>query len=105
MKRYVERRSLTAAQEAQVAARKAQFHVLTERIAAMPEEERNALAASFHPTTPDGHALSARNAVLVYYQNPNATIVGGFRQWKAHDRYVKQGERGIQILAPRRRHR
>lgn len=44
---------------------------------------------------------STRNTLLIYMQNPNATLVAGFQAWQAKfGRYVKKGEKGIKILAP-----
>jgi len=38
--------------------------------------------------------------MLTLMQEPKATIVGGFNQWKAAGRYVRKGESGIGIWAP-----
>lgn len=44
---------------------------------------------------------STRNTLLIYMQNPDATLVAGFQAWQAKfGRYVKRGEKGIKILAP-----
>jgi hypothetical protein len=43
---------------------------------------------------------SQRNAGLIAMQRPDATDVRGFREWLAHGRQVRKGEKGIQILAP-----
>ena len=42
---------------------------------------------------------SARNAMLIAMQCPEATEVHGFRDWIEHGRVVTRGEHGIQILA------
>lgn len=45
---------------------------------------------------------SWHNAILIYLQKPNATKVAGFVDWKnKFERFVKKGEHGISILAPR----
>jgi len=41
------------------------------------------------------------NQLLILRQNPDAERVAGFRIWKGLNRYVKKGEHGIRILAPR----
>ena len=46
---------------------------------------------------------SARNVALIHAQRPDATRVAGYRAWQALGRQVRQGERGIRILAPYRR--
>jgi len=43
---------------------------------------------------------SFRNILLIYSQMPTASLVGGFRTWQKHGRFVKRGERGIAIFAP-----
>ena len=47
------------------------------------------------------HRYSSRNIMLIMLQNPQATAVAGFNDWKnKHHRYVKKGEKGLNILAP-----
>lgn len=46
------------------------------------------------------HQYSFRNCLLIAMQNPSATYVAGFNRWKQLGRYVKQGEKGLLILAP-----
>lgn len=44
---------------------------------------------------------SINNTILIYLQNPNATLVAGYKAWETKfKRHVKQGEQGIVILAP-----
>lgn len=44
---------------------------------------------------------SINNTILIYLQNPNATLVAGYKAWETKfNRHVKQGEQGITILAP-----
>jgi hypothetical protein len=49
------------------------------------------------------HSYSANNQLLIYFQCPEATRVCGYRAWQRLGRYVRKGERGIQILAPCRK--
>jgi hypothetical protein len=49
--------------------------------------------ADSEPSTKHGQCVSA-------LQRPTATRVAGFGTWKEMGRFVKRGERGIQILAP-----
>ncbi|MGA9672547.1 MAG: ArdC family protein [Terracidiphilus sp.] len=46
------------------------------------------------------HNYSFGNIVAIARQRPTATRVAGFGTWKEMGRYVKKGEKGIQILAP-----
>jgi endogenous inhibitor of DNA gyrase (YacG/DUF329 family) len=47
------------------------------------------------------HDYSIGNQILIMLQRPDATRVAGFNAWKDLGRWVKKGERGIAILAPR----
>lgn len=46
------------------------------------------------------HSYSFGNVLLIFAQCPHATQVAGFKTWQKLGRYVKKGEKGIQILAP-----
>jgi len=46
------------------------------------------------------HAYSFGNILAIARQRPTATKVAGFHTWKELGRFVKRGEKGIQILAP-----
>jgi hypothetical protein len=46
------------------------------------------------------HNYSFGNIVAIARQRPTATRVAGFGTWKELGRFVKRGEKGIQILAP-----
>lgn len=46
------------------------------------------------------HSYSFGNILLIAKQRPTATRVAGIRTWNELGRYVKKGEKGIQILAP-----
>src|SRR5580658_8875422 len=46
------------------------------------------------------HNYSFGNIVAIARQRPTATRVAGFGTWKEMGRFVKRGEKGIQILAP-----
>ncbi|MDR2833764.1 MAG: ssDNA-binding domain-containing protein [Streptococcaceae bacterium] len=46
------------------------------------------------------HQYSANNQLLIFMQRPDATRVAGFQTWKKVNRFVKKGEKGIQILRP-----
>jgi antirestriction protein ArdC len=46
------------------------------------------------------HTYSFGNILAIARQYPSATRVAGFQTWKELGRFVKKGEKGIQILAP-----
>jgi len=46
------------------------------------------------------HRYSVGNVLLIGVQRPGATRVAGVRAWNKLGRHVKQGEKGIRILAP-----
>ncbi len=46
------------------------------------------------------HNYSFGNILAIARQKPDATRVAGIRTWNEMGRFVKKGERGIQILAP-----
>ncbi|MGH9607442.1 MAG: ArdC family protein [Terracidiphilus sp.] len=46
------------------------------------------------------HAYSFGNILSIARQRPTAIRVAGFHAWKELGRFVKRGEKGIQILAP-----
>lgn len=46
------------------------------------------------------HNYSANNVMLIHMQNPEATMVAGFHDWKKKGRFVRKGEKGIAIMAP-----
>ena len=46
------------------------------------------------------HSYSFGNILAIARQRPTATRVAGFQTWKELGRFVKRGEKGIQILAP-----
>ena len=44
---------------------------------------------------------SLNNTILIYLQNPNATLVAGFKRWQDQfERHVRKGEKGLKIIAP-----
>jgi hypothetical protein len=46
------------------------------------------------------HSYSFNNTILIYRQNPHASLVKGFQEWKKHGRFVKKGAKAIKVLAP-----
>lgn len=94
------KRKLTPAQETARDERRAKFKTLWKQVAAMPESERLLIACKLGLTTCEGHQLSPGNQYLIFLQNPAASVLGGFRQWRKHGRTVKKGEHGAMIWVP-----
>jgi antirestriction protein ArdC len=47
------------------------------------------------------HNYSFNNSILIMMQNPEATLVAGYKSWQTKfQRQVKKGEKGISIIAP-----
>ena len=47
------------------------------------------------------HHYSVNNSILIWVQNPAASLVAGYRTWMTKfNRNVRKGEKGITILAP-----
>ncbi len=46
------------------------------------------------------YKYSARNCIMILMQKPEATRCASFSNWKKMGRYVKRGEKAIQILCP-----
>ena len=46
------------------------------------------------------HNYSYNNSMLILLQHPEASYVAGYKTWLTLDRHVRQGEKGITILAP-----
>ena len=46
------------------------------------------------------HSYSFRNMMLIFMQNPDASLVAGYKAWQKLGRQVRKGEKGLRILAP-----
>ena len=46
------------------------------------------------------HRYSFRNVWLIYCQNPDASMVAGYRKWQELGRQVRKGEKSLAIFAP-----
>lgn len=95
------RKTLTPEQLAASQARRETIRKLAKHIQAMSIEERFAIMLKAGLRTCEGHELSPFNACLVLSQQSDATIVGGFRQWKQKGRQVRKGARGCAIFVPK----
>lgn len=96
MKKVLNEQQKLAAKE-----RREKFAKIYRDIANLPADERVSLASRMLCTTCEGHTLSPANQMLVAYQFPQSTMVGGFHQWRKIGRCVRKGEHGISIWIPR----
>lgn len=71
-----------------------------ESIFKMEEDQVKEIIGDKIITTALNHVLSVKNIAITLEQHPEATVVGGWRQWKANGRKIKEGEDPIWITAP-----
>ena len=82
--------------------RKQQMKEITERLEqGVKDIFTSEMYTTYLRTMAKFHNYSFNNTLLIAMQRPDATLVAGFNAWKnKFNRYVKKGERGIQIIAP-----
>jgi hypothetical protein len=74
---------------------------LARKLAAMSDSERAEFAARCPVVlTIDGRPISGKNAMLAMLQCEPVTVIGGFRQWLAAGRAVRQGSKALYIFVP-----
>lgn len=74
---------------------------LARKLAEMTDSERAEFAARCPVIlTIDGRPISGKNAMLAMMQMESVTVIGGFRQWLAAGRAVRQGQKAIYIFVP-----
>lgn len=94
------KKQLTAEQLAASSERKATMRKLATTIRKLSDADRATLAARVQVHTIEGRSLSMCNQCMLALQCPDATLVGGFRQWLAAGRSVRKGEHGASIWIP-----
>ena len=94
------RKVLTPEQQAARAERQAKFRALWKQVADMGDTERAMMAAKYGFRTVEGKELSLCNQMLIALQLPQASVLGGFRQWIKQGRAVRKGEHGAMIWCP-----
>jgi hypothetical protein len=98
------KKQATPEQKAAKAARRERFRAMVKQVAAVSNEERAAIVARAGAVlTCEGRALSPVNTCLLMQQMPDASLVGGFRQWLKAGRAVKKGHHGAMIWVPVRK--
>ena len=82
--------------------RKQQMKEITERLEqGVKDIFTSEMYTTYLRTMAKFHNYSFNNTLLIAMQRPDATLVAGFQAWKnKFNRYVKKGEKGIQIIAP-----
>jgi hypothetical protein len=82
-------------------ANRSKLQSLAKELASYSQEQREALQAriGLMPTI-EGRRLSLVNTFVVLQQNPDATVIGGFQQWKRAGRTVSKGQKGAWIFIP-----
>jgi hypothetical protein len=93
------RREATPEQKAAAAERKARLRKIAGTIAHMTDEQRQQ-ACGGGVFTVEGRGLSLCNTIMVLTQEPRATVVGGFDQWRNAGRRVCKGAKAIGIWIP-----
>lgn len=84
--------------EKQIAERKAQAEALhTDMVAQIEALTSSDKWARFLTATASFHSYSFHNVMMILSQNPDATLVAGFKAWKQRGRQVRKGERAIRI--------
>ena len=73
---------------------------LAGQIARMSADQRAAAAPHLPICSIEGRPFSDTNTILIATQLGNASVVGGFRQWKSAGRTVRAGEHGLWIWVP-----
>ena len=82
--------------------RKQQMKEITERLEqGVKDIFTSEMYTTYLRTMAKFHNYSFNNTLLIAMQRPDATLVARFNAWKKKfNRYVKKGEKGIQIIAP-----
>jgi len=97
------KRQATAEQKAAAEARRERFRAIVRAVAAMSDEQRAAIVERIGAVpTCEGRVLSVFNSCLILTQHPQASMVGGFRQWLDKGRAVKKGEHSLMIWIPKK---
>jgi len=101
MKNSIKRKNFN---QAEVDAKREQRRELMNLVNAMTPEQRQELVQQRGAISScTGSALSIYNTCLILHQNPEASVVGGFNQWKAMGRVVRKGEKALCIWVPTQR--
>ncbi|MDQ4119850.1 MAG: ArdC-like ssDNA-binding domain-containing protein [Acidobacteriota bacterium] len=92
--------NLTPEQAEKREAKMKAFREYLRKIQELSEEDRRAYALQNPVRSVEGRELSVTNQMLLSFQRPGVTLVGGFQQWRRKGRRVKKGETGLLIWFP-----
>ena len=93
-------RKATEEQKQAAAERRAKMREMSKAVAALSDERRIEISQKYGVVTVEGRQLTPFNTCFIWTQNDRASVVGGFRQWKAAGRSVRKGEHGMGIWIP-----
>ena len=95
------RRESTPEQKEAAAARRAALRGMFAKIKALPIEKRVLLADTYGiRSAEEGREFSVNNQLLIAFQLPSASVVGGFDQWRKVGRCVRKGSKALAIWIP-----
>ena len=94
------KRQPTEEQRAKSAERKERFKAICQRVSAMTEDQRAALAGQAGPRKLSGEPFSVFNSCLLLAQHSAPTICAGFHDWRRAGRAVRKGETGLIVWVP-----
>jgi hypothetical protein len=93
------KRQPTEEQKAKAADRRERMRAIAKQIGEMDDAARARLVGGGVYTI-EGRALSIFNQCMILSQDPGATVVGGFAQWRTAGRKVCKGGHGVAIWIP-----
>jgi len=90
-----------AATKAAAKERRAKIREFAKLVSDLNDEQREEMVLKVgRVLTIEGHPLTVYNSILITMQDPDATVVGGYRQWKKSGRQVRKGEHAIGMWFP-----
>lgn len=100
MKAKSNRREATPEQKEAAQARREAIKLLMAKVAEITPEKRVILANAYGIRNAEGRELSPCNQILLAFQCPTVSVVGGFAQWKALGRCVMKGSKALALWVP-----
>ena len=94
------RRQPTEAQKQATQEKRAKMRLLAAQIAKLSDVQRQEIVDRLGLVTVEGRSLSVHNQCMLALQVPEASVVGGFRQWQLAGRMVIKGQHGACIWIP-----
>jgi hypothetical protein len=101
---YKNRKDIMKIDEAKQTKRE-QLKQYAQKLKSLSEDEKTQLMKGLLIKNIEGRELSPTNQMLIIMQCQQATVVGGFNQWKQQGRKIKKGECGSVIFIPIRKNK